>query len=390
MTSTSASETRPSSRETRLGALPGDRPWALRYTGGMLAAGLTALVFGLWLGDIWPPTYSRLVATDLFTAWGLPVSRLSVDLSAIGTIGMLTTCVLLPRDGGRLGDAARRCLRSATWLSLTWGVSMAALLVFTWSDVTAKPVGKLPYPELFDRTTALPEAVPYVFAAVLALVISAAVTTTETPRGAALLLMLSWYNLLPLTTQGHSDHSAVLAYAVSVHVMALSLWVGGLVGLLIHARTSRELLAVAVPRFSLLALACYVAVAGSGVVMAWVNLAKFAELWGSPYGLLVMCKLAALVGLGIFGWWHRQHTVRAVAGERGQRAFIQLAVAEILIMAAAVALGVALSRSSTPQTAEDALKGHAAEFQITPQKAGTKMPGHNVIALRNAPEGNSY
>ncbi|MGH3392658.1 MAG: hypothetical protein ACRDOO_27645, partial [Actinomadura sp.] len=98
MTSTSASETRPSSRETRLGTLPGHRPWDPRYTGGMLAAGLTALVFGLWLGDIWPPTYSRLVATDLFTAWGLPISRLSVDLSAIGTIGMLTTCVLLPRD----------------------------------------------------------------------------------------------------------------------------------------------------------------------------------------------------------------------------------------------------------------------------------------------------
>jgi putative copper export protein len=371
---------------------PGYPSGALGYAIAIFGSGAAALLFGLWLGDIWPQAQvAALVSADTFSAWGLPISRMSVDLSAVGAIGMLVTCALLPREDGGLGDAARRCLRSATWLALLWGVSMAALLVFTWSDITAQPAASASVSALFPDNGTFPEAVPYLTGAVLALIISAAASITDTPRGAVILLLLAWYNLLPLTTQGHADHSPVIAYALSVHVMVLSLWVGGLAGLLIHVRASRELLTVAVPRFSMLALACYVGVAASGVVMAWENLGTLPELWRSRYGLLLLCKLAALVMLGVFGWWHRRHTVRAVAGERGQRAFVQLAAAEIVIMAAAVALGVALSRGETPATIQEGItNSHGSASATFSQAPVDRELGRNVSAAQKARERHSY
>jgi putative copper export protein len=335
----------------------------LNYVAAAAGACVAALAFGLWLGGIWPQSQLSLVLNnDAVTAWGLPISRLSVDLCAVGTTGMLLTSLLLPRVDGALSDAAQRCLHSAVWLGLAWSGAALAMLLFSWSDVTGLGVSQLPFSEVFGGAdTSYPEATSYLFAAVLAAIIGAAASVTESWRGAAILLLLTGYNLLPLTTAGHASHSRIVGLAVTVHVVALALWIGGLAGLLIHVRRSPALLAVAVPRFSRLALACFIAVGASGVTAAWLNLESLPELWDSRYGLLVMWKATALISLGIFGWWHRRRTVRAVAGRRDRRAFLRLAAVEVIVMVAAVALGVALSRSPTPATTD--MEGHAAPFR---------------------------
>ena len=330
---------------------------------GAAAAGAcaAALAFGLWLGGIWPQSQlAQMLNADSFTAWGLPVSRLSVDLCAIGTVGMLITSILLPRENGALSDAAQRCLRSASRLALVWAAAAVAMLLFSWSDVTGLAVAKLPFSELFAAGNAsFPEATSYLFAGALAMIIGVAAAVTESRRGAVILLLLTGYNLLPLTTAGHAGHSTVIGLFVTVHVTALALWVGGLAGLLIHVRPSLERLAITVPRFSRLALACYVSVVASGTTVAWLNLGALSELWESRYGLLLMCKATALTILGTFGWWHRRRTIRAITKKRDRRAFVRLAAGEVVVMAATVALGVSLSRTPTPATTND-MQPHAA------------------------------
>jgi putative copper resistance protein D len=142
-----------------------------------------------------------------------------------------------------------------------------------------------------------------------------------------------------------------------VHVSALSLWVGGLAVLVTHVRRDPELLAVAVPRFSTLAGVCYFAVAASGILGASEMLDyTLSNLWGTRYGVVVMIKAGALIALGIGGWWHRRHTVHRIRtgqGSRARRAFIRLAAAEVLIMVAAAAFGVALSRTSSPDMIQE-------------------------------------
>jgi putative copper resistance protein D len=281
-----------------------------------------------------------------------------MDLSAIGVIGLLLTCLLLPAHDRELDAMARSCLRTATWLSLVASASTALLLMFTWSDVSAQPVTAFPFGKLFtDTAQTFPDAAVFLTSILLALVIAAGATITRTRRGALVLLLLAVYSLVTMGKEGNASHSGTITWSMVVHVSALSLWVGGLAVLVTHVRRDPELLAVVVPRFSTLAGVCYLAVAASGIVGASEMLDyTLPNLWGTRYGVLVMIKVGALIALGICGWWHRRRTVpriRTGQGSRARRGFIRLAAAEVLIMVVAAALGVALSRTSSPDMIQD-------------------------------------
>jgi putative copper export protein len=341
---------------------PGRKRALVLFIAATALIGVVTLALGMWLGGNLTQSKINGMAiggTGGLTGWGLPVSKLVMDLSAVGVIGMLVVCLLLPNrePAAEPGAAVRRLLRTASWLALAWAISNAALLIFSWSDVVARPVTELPFTTLFtDTTAAFPEAADYISSTALALVIAAGIAVTRTRRGALILLPLAGYNMVPMALQGHAAHSTVLKYSLITHVIAMSLWVGGLAALVTHVRRQPALLAVAAPRFSALALACYTAVAASGLISAWELLGSIPAIWGSRYGVLVMFKFAALVALGVFGWWHRRHTIRRIRANkdthaaRARRAFTQLAAAEIAIMVAAVAIAVALSRSASPDT----------------------------------------
>jgi putative copper export protein len=352
--------------ETRLTHLDDGRRH-LAYAAVVVCVAVATLALALQLGGGLPQEeFAGLVDTGSLTAWGLPMVRLVVDLSAVGTVGMLLTGILLPNQDGELGDVARRSLRSAALLGLVWSVATVVMLLFTWSDVTGLRFSELPYSKVASGgVDSFPEASPYLICAVLALLIAAGASSVQTTKGAVALVILSGYNLLPLTTTGHAQHDRIIAYALTVHVVAVTLWVGGLAGLLIHVRRSLDLLAVAVPRFSNLALVCFIAVGASGVTMAWVNVGALDKLWGTGYGWLVVCKATALASLGVFGWWHRRRTVPAVQ-QRRRGAFIRLAAAEVLVMVTTIALAVALSRSPTPNTSSGTGVGHAAPAPSAP------------------------
>jgi copper transport protein len=96
-----------------------------------------------------------------------------------------------------------------------------------------------------------------------------------------------------------------------IHVLAMSVWIGGLVALLfvVPAATRRldppersRLLAAVLVRFSPIALACVVALAATGVVQALIDMGwSLSALTDTPFGRAVLIKvalLAVLVGLG--------------------------------------------------------------------------------------------
>ncbi|MFB7937196.1 cytochrome c oxidase assembly protein, partial [Streptomyces sp. NPDC056049] len=93
----------------------------------------------------------------------------------------------------------------------------------------------------------------------------------------------------------------------------------------------------------------FLAVAASGVVGAVVRLPSWTALLTSPYGLMVTVKAVALAGLGALGRWHRRRTLPALAGGAG-RPFLRIAAGEVVLMAAALGLAVALSRTPPPDT----------------------------------------
>jgi copper transport protein len=86
----------------------------------------------------------------------------------------------------------------------------------------------------------------------------------------------------------------------ALHVGAGSVWVGGLVGLLVLWRSTTERLRVAmlslvVPRFSRIAFASVMLLIGSGVVRSLQYLPTLASLWQTSYGKTLLVKIALLL-----------------------------------------------------------------------------------------------
>ena len=160
---------------------------------------------------------------------------------------------------------------------------------------------------------------------------------------------------LPVALTGHSAGGGahdLASDSLVLHVLAASLWVGGLVAVLAtaaaHGPDRETALATAVPRFSRLALVCWLALAVTGVLNAVVRV-PIGALLGSGYGALVLAKATALIGLGAMGAVHRRSTVAPAA--RGEsRALLRLGGFEVLLMLATIGLAVALGRSAPPDT----------------------------------------
>ncbi len=293
----------------------------------------------------------------LGTSWALPVSRVLVDLAAILTVGLLLLgAQLVPARGGELRGARLQWTRAARWAALVWGLLVLAQAVLVLSNVLAVPVpGVLDPPLLWSFLVDIDLGRSLLVQAVLALVVAACAYAVRTTTGAALVGLLALAALIPPTLTGHSGASADHTVAVSslmVHVLALTLWCGGLVALVLLGTSDRRSYPVAVPRFSGLALWCAIAVAVSGVVNASVRIDGLADLLTTGYGRLVLLKGALIGVIACFGLWHRRRVLPQLAGDVSRRLFVRVAAVEVLVMAATVGVAVALSRTPPPVLAD--------------------------------------
>ncbi|GIH26896.1 hypothetical protein Aph01nite_52060 [Acrocarpospora phusangensis] len=353
---------------------------------GVLFAGFGVLLLAFWFGgDRDLPAIRGLPSPGPLTSWGLPVVRLLHDLCAVATTGSLLAAVLLGEErGGILRRAVPR------W-ALAWAASAAVTVLLTLSDFVGAPVGEaLQSGALSTFVLYVPQGLAFLIVYGLTLAITLLTFLRAKPW---LLLGLALLALLPPAYAGHSASAADHDFAISslmVHLAAVTLWVGGLFGLLVFLRRSAEPLP-AVRRFSTIALCCYGAVAISGAVNAWVRLGSLTQLFGSRYGLLVLGKLIALVVLGYVGWQHRRSTI--VAMESGARApFLRLAGGELVLMAAGMGLAVALSRTPPPPGGGDST--HAVlGFDLAPFTAVglvTEMRLDPLLLLAVAAAGIAY
>ncbi|MCU1547042.1 MAG: copper transporter [Homoserinimonas sp.] len=106
--------------------------------------------------------------------------------------------------------------------------------------------------------------------------------------------------------------------------------------------------------YSSLAIVSFVVVAISGYVNAALRLGTLDELT-TPYGILVLVKVLALLALGLFGLLQRRFLIRrmrAAASDRASGYFWWLIVAELGFMGLASGVASALARTATPVTEE--------------------------------------
>ncbi|MGW3960913.1 copper resistance CopC/CopD family protein [Amycolatopsis sp. NPDC005003] len=121
------------------------------------------------------------------------------------------------------------------------------------------------------------------------------------------------------TTWSLANHSAAGAHvgfalvADTVHLTAMSVWIGGLVALLVLLRRpgDADALRQAVPRFSRVAAVCVAVLVVTGTFEAWRQVGTPSALFGTTYGTILLGKLAlvaVLVALGgLARRWVRRH-----------------------------------------------------------------------------------
>ena len=138
--------------------------------------------------------------------------------------------------------------------------------------------------------------------------------------------------------------------SAAVHVLAVSIWVGGLAALVVLGASAwsavpREdrngLVRQIVVRFSRLALAAVAVLVATGTVNAILGLAAVSDLWRTPYGRVLSAKIVLLaVALG-FGAWHFRVAPRRLAVSdpvaAASRSFRRSSTVELMVLATVVA-----------------------------------------------------
>ncbi|MFG6194338.1 cytochrome c oxidase assembly protein [Nonomuraea sp. JJY05] len=344
------------------------------YAGWVVAAGVVVLVAALRFGGArTEPVIAGLPTAGPVTEWGLPLVKLCYDLCAVATLGTLLAAVVLAPAGSPEKAA---CLRAARWWALGWAVTAALSYPLTMSYVLPLPVTDLVAdPGLLRYGLTIPQAralLPVLGA------ITMVVLATRLPRLPGwIALAVAAFGLLPPAYVGHAasaaDHDVAVS-ALTAHLIAVSLWVGGLGAVLIHFRRAGDL-RVVLSRFSTIALCCFAAVAVSGAVGAWVRLSAVSDLWRTEYGQFLLAKTAALALLGLFGWTHRRRTVAHVADRSARHVFVRLAAGEMIVMTAAMGLAVGLSRTPPPPPPPGAVDAHERllEYDLPPFTPGALL-----------------
>ena len=303
------------------------------------------------LGGAFVAPVAGLPDAGALARWGLPILRVIHDLAAASTVGLLVVAAtIIPetRNTSRRITATRYACASG----VVWVVAGLVGLVFSFASISGT---RLTDPTFGTQLQTFVFQIQFLrvaaISSAMALVVTVGASVVRRRSGMVALAALSVLAILPLSLAGHAAGATSHETAVNslaLHLVSALLWVGGLLALAILRPLLGTALAVSVQRYSTLAGWCFVAVAVSGLVNAWIRVGSIGNL-ASSYGALVILKVVALVALGVAGWQQRARVIQKIAADPlASRLFGRLALIELVVMGAAFGLGTALSRSAPP------------------------------------------
>jgi copper transport protein len=213
---------------------------------------------------------------------------------------------------------------------------------------------------------------------------------------------------------GHASVQSPVALflpADFIHVLAASVWVGGIACLLLvlpgatrqlRGSLRTRLLLSTLARFSPLALASVIAIAITGVIQAYIDVRSIEGLLHTTYGLLVLVKVALLIALIGLGWSNRNSLIpllRRVADRDGAPAGAGLLARRTLrgelalmltvfgVTAALVSYPPPIDAASGPFSTNTTLGPAELEMTVEPARVG---PNTIHLYLINAKDGTQY
>ncbi|OYD71198.1 cytochrome c oxidase assembly protein [Rhodococcus sp. OK302] len=319
---------------------------------GLIAGLVAAIVVGLSAAQAL--TLLGIPDPGAITTYGLPAVRAIGEVAAVIAIGSLLLAAFFvpPQKSGVLDVDGYRAVRTASAAAIVWAACSLVMIPMTLSDSSGQPFSEAIKPEnLWSGLSLIETAGAWRWTAVIAVVLAILARLTLRWWWTPLLLVVGLLGLMPLALTGHSSSGGshdIATNSLILHLVAASLWAGGLFALLAHARRSGEYTDVAARRFSTVATICFVVMGFSGVINAIVRL-PLDDLFTTTYGQLIVAKIVALIILGGFGWAQRSRSLPALAeNPQSRSALIRFAGGEAIIFAATIGLAIGLGRTPPP------------------------------------------
>ena len=321
---------------------------AVAVLAGCTAAGIGALSVAAAL------TATGLPDPGPATTLGLPFVRAAGEVAAVVAVGsfLFAAFMVAPQRSGVLDVDGYRAVRIGAIAAGAWAVCAALLVPLTISDVSGQPItAHLNPATIWSLASLINIATAWRLTALLAAAVTLASLAVLRWSWTPLLLVAALVTLMPLGLTGHSSAGGshdLATNSLLIHLVAASLWAGGLLALLAHVIRRGQHVDLAARRFSAVALWCFVAMALSGIVNALVRVLP-SDLLTTDYGRLVLAKFVALCLLGVAGWRQRRSGVVALQADPSSRAaLLRLALIEALIFGVTFGIAVGLGRTPPP------------------------------------------
>jgi copper transport protein len=308
-----------------------------------------------WIGNsaAQPPPVSP-AALNTPSTWGptvvgapiVPAVLRGLGLGSLMALAGLLFCLSLPRSAN--DPAQRRPAQIATCLSIA-AAMLLALHLGAWI-MNATPDHRLGS----DSTSALLASrigTVELWRTGLAILALWALTIARRQRVALL------FAVAALMVSGATGHSAAIdpiwtAPARALHLLAGGAWLGALIYLIAYDRDAIDTFLRDALRVSTIALVAAIVVVLSGVLQALLFLSSPRDLFTSPYGAVLLAKIAGFLILIAFGAHHRYRVLPRLAHDATfAGSFAATIRSEVAVMAIVVLLGGFLAYVSPPHHA---------------------------------------
>lgn len=342
------------------GGSAGWRPGPAALVVALGFGALASVLIGAWVGAAGDPG-----AAAARSPVGLAVAadRVALDGLGVASVGLALVPLLLgaarptnssrPGVGRAAGVALRRAARLGVLLAAGWAIAAVLALWLRAADasgaapfaVSRRLVGEYAGEVAAGRGLLLTLGCALL---VMALHLTALL---RPPRYPELVVGAGLLGMLPGAVTGHAagkaGHDAAVL-SVALHVVAASVWVGGLCAVVLVLGGQRPLAPVVLPRFSTVAGYCAATVAVTGVLSAVFRLPSPGALLTTGYGALVLAKACGLVVLLGLGWRARRRLVSRLAALAAHRSdppapLVRWLGAELTVMAVVMGLAAALA-----------------------------------------------
>ncbi|MFG1707918.1 copper resistance D family protein [Nonomuraea sp. M3C6] len=289
-------------------------------------------------------------------AVGLPIVRVLLDLAAVAVVGLSLVAKLLGFDDpGRTEPVMLRVRPPAVIAAWAWAICALLTIVFQTAELNP---GSVPtFGMIAEYVGNVGTGQGLLFSAACALA-AAGIGLMAVRFGekvpAELRVIVALFGLLPIPVTGHAVNSIwhdPIMIAMEIHVMGAAAWAGGLAATAVFVAPDKELLAVALPRFSRIATVCLLMVALSGLITGLGTMALTPgvtlpdAIVTSHYGLLIVVKTVLVAALVPLAAHIRFRLLPAVRRGRAT-ALVGWAAAEVGVMGLAYGVAVAITRAS--------------------------------------------